>query len=137
MNEKHIPPAQKRTQLSEATINRMLDQQQREQELRLAELKAMHEDTQEQAKLAHRFIEAQIKDRESEREHVRRIYKAKFTGFVIFWIIVFLIITYWLSIGKDEIADDVIKMLISAAFGVAGGYGWRISQEKTNDPLDK
>lgn len=105
--------------------------------MRIAEIKAAQEDAQAQTQLAHRWLQEQAKDRENEREHIRQMFKVKFTGFIIFWVVIFSVITYWLFLGKDEIASDVIKMLISAAFGAAGGYGWRAIQEKPSDPPDK
>lgn len=61
-----------KTQISEPTVNRMLDAQARDQELKARELVIRQDELKAQAELAHKMLAAQVGDRQGERAHKDR-----------------------------------------------------------------
>jgi hypothetical protein len=107
-----------------ALIQKFIDLQQKEMELRSSELilkKQQDDNSFEYAKLA---LDAQAKDRESERNNAKTINKHRyyFASFIIGGL--FLLFIYALYLGKDAIVTEIIDSIVKVGIGGIGGYAW-------------
>lgn len=126
-----------KTQLSEPTVNRMLDAQARDQELKARELVIRQDELKAQSEFAHKMLAAQVGDRQGERTHVSRllVIKLSATGAALVLLLGFL--GYGLYLGKDAIVMDTIKIVLSTVVGAFGGYGYRAHKDRQKDDAEQ
>lgn len=125
------PPA--KTQFNEATVNRLIDNQSREQELKAKELQIRHEELKAQSEFAQKMLSAQVTDRQSERAHISSLLNVKLIAVGIVFLLVVGFLCYGLYLGKDALVSDTIKILLSTVVGAFGGYGYRANKERQKE----
>ena len=82
--------------LSESTVNRLLDAQSRDQELKARELSIRHDELKAQSEFAHKMLSAQVGDRQSERVHISKLLSVKLGAAVQrYWIAESVVSTTW------------------------------------------
>jgi len=124
MNQPKLP------KLSEETINRMLNAQAKEHEIRLRELDIRQQEANAQAAFAHKMLQTQASDRDNERNHAHREHKMRLAFGAAFLLISLLFLAFIAWRGFASEALDVAKMVVSCAVGAVGGYGYRVIQDK-------
>ena len=126
-----------KTQLSEPTVNRLLDAQARDQELKARELAIRQEELKAQSEFAHKMLAAQVGDRQGERTHISKLLVIKLaaSGAVLILLLGFL--AYGLYLGKDAIVMDTIKILLSTIVGAFGGYGYRAHKDRQKEEAEQ
>lgn len=125
------PPA--KTQFNEATVNRLIDNQSREQELKAKELQIRHEELKAQSEFAQKMLSAQVTDRQSERAHISSLLNVKLIAAGIVFLLVVGFLCYGLYLGKDALVSDTIKIILSTVVGAFGGYGYRANKERQKE----
>lgn len=116
--------------LSESTVNRLLDAQARDQELKARELSIRHEELKAQSEFAHKMLSAQVGDRQSERVHISKLLSVKLGAAGVVLILVLGFLSYGMYLGKDAMVMETIKILLSTLVGAFGGYGYRAYKDK-------
>ncbi|RMD57349.1 hypothetical protein D6833_14045 [Candidatus Parcubacteria bacterium] len=120
-------------------INRVLENQaaeieirRQELDLRRQELDLQREEMAATYKNAQYMVEAQLKDREQERNHEHRLLRNFFTfvGIMIFLLLLFL--AYAIHADKEQIAMEIVKAIIYLAAGALGGYGLSRARHREN-----
>lgn len=128
------PPHQPAPEL----IDKFLDLQQKELEVRTQQLAidAQHEENNKL--IAQASIEAQVKDRDSERGHVERKTRLIFIGSTIIIVLTLGFCGFALYIGKEEVVYKFAEIIGLFSAGFAGGYGTKAAkasrQENQQEP---
>jgi len=125
----HRPP-----ELDSATIQKLIEQQARDTELRRLELDLRAQELKHTSAHAEKILGAQERDREAERVHERSKakYRFLFATFCIGCLICLVIAGMYLD--KDQLVGDVLKVLTGAIAGALGGYGYsRIQMTSSAD----
>lgn len=120
-------------QLNEQTIQQLLEVQTKEQALRSQELQIRAQELQYQSKHASEILSAQERDRELERNHGRRMQRGPLWATVIIVIAVLIFAGIALSMNKDAVVMDILKIMLGFAAGGVGGYGYAKSKKKDED----
>jgi hypothetical protein len=104
-------------------LEKLLDIQLKEQARKGEEIQLRDKESERNAKYADDVLQAQVRDREHEREHDRRMTKNKFIFAGLCLVAVLIFIGVALAMNKDAFVLEALKL--SAAFfaGGAGGYG--------------
>ena len=105
--------------LSEETVNKLIAQQAGELELRHKEIDLRAMELRTNSAQAEKIIGAQERDREAERTHVRKTNRDRYYFFGIIALAVATLIGFGMYLGKDQLIEDVVKVLV----GGLGGYG--------------
>jgi cation transport ATPase len=120
-------------QLSEQTLQQLIENQSKEQALRSQELQIRAQELEYQSKHATAILATQERDREKVREHSRRMQRGPLITTVVV-VCAVLIFTGWaLHMNKDAVVMDIIKVLLGFAAGGMGGYGYAKSKKKDDD----
>lgn len=116
VTQPHEPP-------SPDLIEKFLDLQNKELELRTEQLSidAQHEENNKL--IAQASIEANVQDRKDHRSHIERRTKLMFIGSTIIIVIVACFCGFALFIGKGEVVNKMIEVIAIFTAGFAGGYG--------------
>jgi hypothetical protein len=107
---------------SEATVQRFLEVQSRDLQVRMVELELRRTEIDHGAKYAEKTLEAQLQDRKDDREQRRRISNGRLfaTVIVIFAVLAFASLAlYW---NKEAIVMEALKIVGSAVVGFTGGF---------------
>lgn len=117
----HEPP-------SNELIDKFLELQKKELQLRTEQLAidAQHEENNKI--IAQASIDANVKDRKDEREHVEKRTRIMFIGFTIILAIILIFCCFALYIGKGEIVYKVAEVIGLFSAGFAGGYGTKAAR---------
>ena len=130
--KEHVkPPA-----VSEETVGRMLEQQQRETEVRRQELDLRAQEMRYNSAHAEKILGAQERDREAERSHDRKkvSYLLLFAGFCILLFVALVLIGMYM--GKDNLVQDFMKVVGGIVAGAFGGYGLAQGKKKKETEED-
>lgn len=119
------PPA-----LSEATINRLLETQARDQEIKVRELEIRQQELRAQADFAHKMLDAQVGDRAGERVHVKELQTQRFLGAGGVLLVIVGFLAYALHLGHADQVFEFAKILASALIGAFGGYGYKSHRDR-------
>lgn len=126
-----------KTQISEPTVNRMLDAQSRDQELKARELVIRQEELKAQADFAHKMLAAQVGDRQGERTHVSKLLAIKLAASGVALVLLLGFLGYGLYLNKDAIVIDTIKIVLSTVVGAFGGYGYRAHKDRQKEEAEQ
>jgi hypothetical protein len=107
---------------SEQTLQKLIDNQTRELELKARELGLRQTEIEHGASYAQKTIDAQLIDRKDERIHYRKMSYARYVLSGILSMGVLAFGGYALYLGKDAIVIEALKLIGSAALGFTGGY---------------
>lgn len=118
-------------QLSESTIQRMLDVQESKISLELKQAEISLAEIDHNRKIADKSIEAQAEDRKDERQVLKDMQKHRlwFGGFSLVACIAFILMA--LHMNKDALVLDLVKVLagFAAGAGAASYFGKRKRQD--------
>lgn len=119
-----------RSEISESTIQNLLEVQKLELKNRSEEIQLRHRELDQNSAHAEKILQAQERDRNASREHVRKIGYANliFGGVVI--VLVVALVGAAMIMDKDELARDLVKISVSLAAGAIGGYGFARSRDR-------
>lgn len=125
-------PAARPAELDQATIQRLLDQQARDTEVKRAELELRTQELRHTSAHAEKILGAQERDREAERLHERKKtkYRLAFSAFCVAALIGLVVAGMYFN--KDQLVGDILKVLAGAIAGALGGYGY----SKVRKPQD-
>lgn len=117
--------------LSEATINRLLDQQAQEATLRSQELAIRKQELDYQSKHASDILGAQERDREAQRLHTRKLWsgRLRFVGFLAVVLLAFAVWGIWRD--KEAVVKDILQIVLGFAAGAMSGYGIGRAKKKS------
>lgn len=130
------PPA-KRPPISEDTVNKMLATQAKEQELKARELEIRQQELKAQSTFAHSMLDAQIKDRGSERTHIAKLQLQRVCAIGAGALALLVFLAYAMHLGHGDLVFEFGKMLVSAIVGAFGGYGYKAHRDsQKQQPID-
>lgn len=134
MSNKHQPATSSRQQPAPQAIDRFLDLQRQEMDIRAKELETHSKEIEYNSRYAQNALEAHAQDRKDERDHQTRRRKGLYIiiGVVVAMLLVFLFAAAY--IGKENLAIEVVKLLVAFLGGGGGGYaiGKSASHKTTN-----
>ena len=107
------------TEISEATIQRMLSLQESRVALELKQADIQIKELDHNQKLADKSIDAQSSDRKDERavNKTIRLHQLLFAAFIV--AVIVAVTVFALYLGKEAMVLDIVKVLC----GFAGGFG--------------
>ena len=123
------------TTLTTFQLNRMLDIQVQELEIRTSELQLGKQKDENAFKFGMRALEVQGKDRQQAREHASRQRICTYTFASITTAGVLLLLAYALHTKNAAFATELEKDIVLLLSGGAGGFG--ISEARKKRPPDK
>lgn len=97
-----------------------------ENDLRRRSLELGHEQAQ-------RAIDAQLEDRQRDRNHLNIINRRGFWITLVFLLLLFGVICYAFYLNKDQLVLELAKYIGIFLAGGIGGYGLKAVQEKKDD----
>jgi|SRR5689334_2908260 len=111
-------------------LQRIMDTQdndQTEQEIRMREIETIHE-------YSLRLLDAQLMDRQRDREHQRSIHtkSSVLVGFLS--LLVTAGICYALYLNKDQLVMESLKAVLFLVTGGLGGYSLKMVRDKSDTP---
>lgn len=121
--------AAKPPELKQETMDRLIQLQFTEAENRKSEIQLRHEELKYNSSHAEKILSAQVHDREDERNFELKKGRSKLWFYVFCIFVLAFIIVYGIYAGKDELVNDMIKILSGLISGAIGGYGWRAIKE--------
>lgn len=131
-NQQNLPSPPR--ELSEETVQGLLEVQRMELQTRSEELKLRHRELDHNSSHAEKILNAQERDRNDTRKHIRRVNYANLVFAVLVIIVVAALVGTAMVLNKDALAADLLKISISLAAGAVGGYGFaRSRQQLKND----
>jgi cation transport ATPase len=132
-NKANAAPVVRQANLAPETIDRMVEQQMAETEVRRLELDLRMQELKHTSAHAEKILGAQERDREAERSHERKKnrYHLLFAGFCVL-LLVGLIVA-GMHMGKDALISDILKVLGGAIAGALGGYGFSKAEASRKD----
>lgn len=131
-NQQNLPSPPR--ELSEETVQGLLEVQRMELQTRSEELKLRHRELDHNSSHAEKILNAQERDRNDTRKHIRRVNYANLVFAVLVIIVVATLVGTAMVLNKDALAADLLKISISLAAGAVGGYGFaRYRQQLKND----
>jgi hypothetical protein len=110
-------------QVSPDLINKFLDTQNRELDIRLQEVKNNTLSLQQNAEQAKHGLSLHAEDRKGEREHRSGMLKNVLLTVCFLAILLAAFLAYAMYSGNSTIVTEVIKALAFLAAGGVGGYG--------------
>ena len=110
-------------------IERFLDLQQQELQLRTEELSIRAQQENNRKSIAESSISANLQDRNNERSHLERKSKILFCGATIIILIMVIFAGYALYSGKEAIVMKLVEIGAIFIAGFAGGYGYKASKQ--------
>jgi len=126
-----VPPKQ----LSEQTIQNLLEVQSKELSLRSKEMDLRLREMDNNSAHAEKILPAQERDREAGRAHERKIglYNTVFASLALIALAAVIVIGMFLN--KDALVSDIIKIVSGLVVGAFGGYGYAKvkAQEKSDE----
>jgi len=102
----------------------LLKIQKQELELKIKELNIQQQEITTQAKYAEQVLQAQINDRNNERQHIRKMQIIYMVVLVVLVMFVMLFLVYSLKLGYANNAFTIIKDIFKVAVGAISGYGY-------------
>jgi hypothetical protein len=126
-------PAPRPLEFSESTLNKILDQQVREAELRETELGLRAQELQVSSAHAEKILGVQERDRNAERDFdlKRERWRLCFAGFCVFLLVVLMLLGMYME--KDAFVNDLLKILGGLVMGAIGGYGYAKMEAGRNE----
>lgn len=126
------PTSRTQSAPSPELVERFLDLQQHELQLRTEELALHAQQEDNQKSIAESAISANLQDRDSERSHRERKTKILFIGSTVLVIIMTIFAAFALYSGKEEIVIKMVEIVTIFAAGFVGGYGFKSSKSQPN-----
>ena len=126
------PASRAQSATSPELVERFLDLQQHELQLRTEELALHAQQEDNQKSIAESAISANLQDRDSERSHRERKTKILFIGSTVLVIIMTIFAAFALYSGKEEIVIKMVEIVTIFAAGFVGGYGFKSSKSQPN-----
>jgi hypothetical protein len=129
----NLPQSRQPQQLTPELAERLLNQQAEQLKVRQREIDLEEKDATNQYNYAKQALDVQANDLQKAREHEgqQTLKQYIFAAAIVLFILAFL--GYALHLNKDEIAKDVVKILIGFIGGGAGGYALGRNASKTKD----
>ena len=125
-----LPSSIKPETLTPELLGQFFQNQAKEIELRQSELNLKKQVDDHSFEFAKAALSAKSTDRNAEREHDRETQKTRLIFASIIVVVITALITYALSIGKDNFAMELIKAVIFILSGGAGGFAIGKSSHK-------
>lgn len=123
-------------QLSPDVMQRLLDQQGRELEIRAEQLAIDAQREANQATIAKISIDANLKDRQDHRSYLERRTKNLFIGSTVLFSILCAFCGYVIYIGRGEIVYKIAEIISIFFAGFAGGYGLKAAKASRSESQD-
>lgn len=120
---------------SSEMIERFLDLQQQELQLRTEELSMRSQQENNRKSIAESSITANLQDRNNERSHLERKSKILFCGATIIILIMVIFAGYALYSGKEAIVMKLVEVGAIFVAGFAGGYGYKASKRHNGQDI--
>jgi hypothetical protein len=133
-HQKNLPSPTR--ELSEDTVKGLLEVQRMELQTRSEELKLRHRELDHNSAHAEKILNAQERDRNDTRKHIRRVNYANLVFAVLVIGVVAALVGVAMVLNKDALAADLLKISISLAAGAVGGYGFGRSRQQTKSDDD-
>lgn len=114
-------------------IDRFLDLQHKEVELRKNELEFRKNSENNSYQVAIKNLDAVKEDRQSERvfQDKQSTKRYIFSGVMIF--IFMALLAYAMYLGKEKMAYEILKTIAFLIAGGIGGYSWKLTKENKKD----
>jgi len=84
-----------------------------------------------------RLLDAQLTDRERDREHERSTYTKSSVLIGFLGLLLSAGICYALYLNKDQLVMESLKAVLSIVTGGVGGYSVKIVRDKSDTPNNK
>ncbi|KTC99522.1 hypothetical protein [Legionella erythra] len=120
-------------QLSPATVDKFLSVQEKELTLREKELEHSKQAREYDHEYALKSLEAQLKDRESIRQHESNNTKFQYRFATVIIIGLCILFCFAIRYDKDQIVLEILKVILYVGVGVLGGYSWGIKGKRLAD----
>lgn len=106
-------------------IERFLDLQGQELEIRSHELELEFQREKNHKAVAETSIKANLEDRANHRGHVERVSKLNTFGVICLFIIASGVVCYCLYLGKEALLIKSVEVIGLLVAGFMGGYGYK------------
>jgi len=122
--------------LSEDTIRRVFEIQLLEIRNRTEELQLRNRELEHNSTHAQEILRAQERDRDAARLHVRKLRYVNLIFVALVTVLVTALVVVAMTMDKDELAADLLKITLSLTAGAVGGYGFARSRRYSADDVD-
>lgn len=129
-----LPAAAPKVQhLSEETVQRMLSLQEAKIGLEVKQAEISLREIEHNQKIADKSIQAQAEDRKDERavQKAMDLHRLIFAGVVVVLLLGFVLAA--LSMGKDALVLDVIKVMLGFVGGWGASIAWRHHRTRASE----
>lgn len=106
----------------------------REMEVKERELETQRDENQNNAGTARHLADVQLKDNQDHRAKLIEYQKCRMGVVVVVAFLGVGFLTYALYAGKEEIALEIVKVVLYAGIGGIGGYGLAYKRSSENQP---
>ena len=127
--------AQRPVDLSPESIDRLIQVQSHDIEVRRSEVQLRMQELQHTSAHAEKILGAQERDREASRVHERKRELVRAVFGLILSAAVISVVICAMVMGKDALAERVIICVTSIICGALGGYG--VGSQKAKEPSDE
>ena len=110
--------------LSQEAILKLVEQQSKETDVRMAEIDLRSQELKYNSAHAEKILGAQERDRNAEREFELEKERAKLIFAIACIALVSIIIIFGMYMDKDALVADIVKIFSGAVLGMIGGYGY-------------
>lgn len=111
-------------ELSQEAILKLVEQQSKETDVRMAEIDLRSQELKYNSAHAEKILGAQERDRNAEREFELEKERAKLIFAIACIALVSIIIIFGMYMDKDALVADIVKIFSGAVLGMIGGYGY-------------
>ena len=111
-------------ELSQEAILKLVEQQSKETDVRMAEIDLRSQEWKYNSAHAEKILGAQERDRNAEREFELEKERAKLIFAIACIALVSIIIIFGMYMDKDALVADIVKIFSGAVLGMIGGYGY-------------
>lgn len=115
--------------LSESQLQHLLNNQEKELELKAQELELHKQTNNNNHDYAKSVLSAQVEDRKLEREVNTRLITLYLIVGMIICILFFVFLAVTIYFKQFQIAEELIKAIVYTGAGAIGGYGYKASKK--------
>jgi hypothetical protein len=111
-------------------IEQFLHLQTQELEIRSQELQLDFQREKNNKSVAEISIDANLRDRANQRQHLHSVTKLRMIGFGIMFVVACGVICYSLYLNKEQLLIKVFEVISYLVAGFAAGYGYRSAKKQ-------
>lgn len=123
----------RRTNLKPELVDKLLALQEQDLQFKGEQLTLEREREANLQELAKASIDAQLQDRQAQREHLERQQKSRLYVVALAMVLVVALCIYAISHEKDGVVLELIKLLAVFIGGWGTGYGLRNKSSRSSD----